>query len=116
MTDHDRLTRLLMGNRDGFTDKELAARLNIGTRAARKLVAEVVTAGLLPIICDRTKPGDGLYRIALSHEYERVNRENAEDVARAASLHAKARGRSRAMETKYGQSMFVDPISDMDAA
>ena len=109
------LTRLLEGNRDGFTDTELAQRLDTSPRAARRLIAELITAAALPIICDRDHHGDGKYRIAQGHEYDRVNRENGEDVSRIRSLAQKPHGRRHAFLARYPNgALFLEPVPPLE--
>ena len=116
MTDRDRLIQLLRGYPDGFTRTELSYRLSLSDRAVRKLIEEAVAESDWPIICERAG-GEGRYRIARAHEHELVNQANAEDTARAISLHEKARGRRRAFERRYSAgALFLDHVPDMDAA
>ena len=116
MTDRDRLEMLLRGCPEGLTRTELAYRLSMPDRAVRKLIEEAVAESDWPIVCIRAG-GEGRYRIAKSHEYDLVNAANAEDTARAISLHEKARGRRRAFERRYQTGApFPAAIEEMDAA
>lgn len=101
MTDRDRLTQLLRGRPAGLTRDELTRHLNLPDRAVRKLVEEAVAESDWPIVADRSSGGEARYRIAQAHEYDVVNQQNAEDTARAISLHKKARGRLLAFQRRY---------------
>ena len=117
MTDRDRLEQLLRGERNGFTRAQLAARLNLADRAVRKLIEEAVTESSWPILADRAGGGEAHYRIARAHEWDAVNRANAEDTTRAISLNQKARGRLRAFQRRYSAGgLFLDAIPDLESA
>lgn len=113
MTDRDRLLMLLRGHEDGFTRTELTYRLNLPDRAVRKLIEEAVAESEYPILCDRTGGGEGRYRIARADEWDAVNAANAEDTARAISLHRKARGRREAFARRYQSGgLFLHTVPD----
>jgi hypothetical protein len=110
--EHRALLRALAGHARGFTREELAARLGLSDRRMRDLIEDVVATGAEPIICDRTG-GAGRYRIARSDEWDAVNRECAEDLARAVSMHRKAKGRRLAFQRKYtAGDLFLASVPD----
>ncbi len=113
--DADRLIRTLKGEPRGLTRFELALRLNLTDRATRKLIEATVSAGLCPILTSEDTGEARRYRIAGPNDHESVNRANAEDIKRALSLYAKARGRMKGVEVFYGPSMFLDPIPETPA-
>lgn len=101
MTDRDRLIQLLRGRPEGLTRDQLVQHLDLPDRTVRKLVEEAVAESDWPIIPDRSAGGEARYRIARAHEWDAVNQQNAEDTARAISLHKKARGRLLAFQRRY---------------
>ena len=128
-----RLTRLLEGNRDGFTRDQLSDRLGVTDREARLLISELTTLGvherearlliselttlgIAPVVCDRAT-GEGRYRIAQAHEWDAINAECAEDASRAIKLHQRATGRRRAFTKRYSAGdLFlreVPPLEDV---
>ncbi|HEY7821500.1 MAG TPA: hypothetical protein VIG24_01640 [Acidimicrobiia bacterium] len=111
------LVMMLRGAPQGYTRKEIAARLGVGDRMARQLIEDVVASGELPIICDRgeSRNEEGRYRIARQDEIGLVNLELAELRARALSAFRRAKGLRMAFAESYQASaLWLDEVEGIE--
>jgi hypothetical protein len=100
--EHKVLIGYLKGSPRGLTRVELSHRLALGDRTVRALIEDLVSAGILPVIADRTGGGEARYRIARVDEPDLVHREREELESRALSLHKRSKGLLTAYQTFHG--------------
>jgi len=100
--EHKILIGYLKGSPRGLTRVELSHRLALGDRTVRALIEDLVSAGILPVIADRTGGGEARYRIARVDEVDLVRREIEELEARLKSLGKRITGLRRAHQEYHG--------------